>query len=153
MHASSYSTDSYIELTVPLMSLLALLLKYSLPQSWRKWNQLWGSHCTCLCSGSEPQLETTEVSNYSFSNCRNITVLCLLTLAESAPGCSFGVRAQTVIKIWCVKDMNLLKLISTATNLVLKCTNITFEKSALDYLPVSMTHASHSWVLRRMTSR
>ena len=37
----------------------------------------------------------------------------LLIKAESAPGWSFGVRAQTEVKIWCVKDVHLLKLVSS----------------------------------------
>ena len=37
-------------------------------------------------------------------------VTCLIILAESAPGCGLGVRAQTEMKI-CVKDMQLLKVV------------------------------------------
>ena len=40
-------------------------------------------------------------------------VMCLLILAESAPGCGLGVRAQTEMKIWCVKDMHLLKVVAS----------------------------------------
>ena len=39
--------------------------------------------------------------------------MCLLILAESAPGCGLGVRAQTEMKIWCVKDMHLLKVVAS----------------------------------------
>ena len=36
-----------------------------------------------------------------------VKVLSLLIVAESALGFSFGVRAQTESKIWCVKGMHL----------------------------------------------
>ena len=37
----------------------------------------------------------------------------LLILAECAPGFSFGARAQTEVKMWCVKGMHFLKLVSS----------------------------------------
>ena len=37
----------------------------------------------------------------------------LLILAESAPGYSFGVRAQTERKLWCVKNVHFLKVVSS----------------------------------------
>ena len=37
----------------------------------------------------------------------------LLILAECAPECSFGVGVQTEVKIWCVKGVHLLKLVSS----------------------------------------
>ena len=39
--------------------------------------------------------------------------MCLHILAESARRCSFGVRAQTETKIWCVKCVHLLKVVSS----------------------------------------
>ena len=47
-----------------LFTPLALILKYSLPQSWREWNWRFWSHCTGWCSGSESELDNTGVSNY-----------------------------------------------------------------------------------------
>ena len=49
-------------LTLYLCSLHALILQYSFPQSWRKWNWKFWSLCTGWCSESEPELENTEVS-------------------------------------------------------------------------------------------
>ena len=45
-------------------SLLALILEYSLPQSWKEWNWRFWSHCPGWCSESEPELDNTRVSNY-----------------------------------------------------------------------------------------
>ena len=42
-----------------------------------------------------------------------VKVMSLLIEGESALGFSFGVRAQTEIKIWCVKGMHLLKIVSS----------------------------------------
>ena len=42
-----------------------------------------------------------------------VKVTSLLIKAESALGFSFGVRAQTEMKIWCVKGMHLLKVVSS----------------------------------------
>ena len=49
-----------------------------------------------------------------------VKVTNLLILAESALGCSFGVRALTEMKIWCIKDMHLLKVVSSKKKRVLK---------------------------------
>ena len=40
-----------------------------------------------------------------------VKVTSLLIEAESAIGFSFGVRAQTKSKIWCIKNMHLLKVV------------------------------------------
>ena len=40
-----------------------------------------------------------------------VKVASRLIEAESALGFSFGVRAQTELKIWCVKGMHLLKAV------------------------------------------
>ena len=45
-------------------SLLAPILEYSLPQSWRQCNWRFWSYCIVWCSESEPELENTGVSNY-----------------------------------------------------------------------------------------
>ena len=60
--------------------ILALTLEYSLPQSWREWNWSFWNHCPGWCSKSEPELESTEVSNY-FCPQTNLqaNVLCSLT--------------------------------------------------------------------------
>ena len=42
-----------------------------------------------------------------------VNVTSLLAKAESGVGFSFGVRAWTEVKIWCVKGMYRLKLISS----------------------------------------
>ena len=39
-----------------------------------------------------------------------------LILPESAFGLSFGVRAQTEMKIWCIKGMCMLKIVSSEKN-------------------------------------
>ena len=46
-----------------------------------------------------------------------VKVTSLLIKAESALGFSFGVRAETEMKIWCVKVMHLLKVGSSEKNL------------------------------------
>ena len=42
-----------------------------------------------------------------------VKVTSLLNKAESALGLSFGVRAWTKVKIWCVKGMHLLMVVSS----------------------------------------
>ena len=44
----------------------------------------------------------------------------LLIEAESVLRLSFGVRAQTEMKIWCIKGMFLLKVVSSENNLGFK---------------------------------
>ena len=45
-------------------TLLALILEFSIPQSWREWNWRFWSHCPGWCSESEPEVDDTKVSNY-----------------------------------------------------------------------------------------
>ena len=47
-------------------------------------------------------------------------VMSLLNLAENAPKCNFGVRAQTDMKIWCVEGVHLLKVVSSENLLEIK---------------------------------
>ena len=47
-------------------------------------------------------------------------VMSLLIKSESAIGFSFGVRAQTKMKIWCIIGMCMLKVVSSETNLGFK---------------------------------
>ena len=42
----------------------ALILEYSLPQSWKEWNWRFWSYCPGWCSESEQELDNTRVSNY-----------------------------------------------------------------------------------------
>ena len=46
-----------------------------------------------------------------------VKVTSLLIKAESALGFSFRVRAQTEMKIWCIKGMQLLKVASSEIKL------------------------------------
>ena len=43
-----------------------------------------------------------------------VKVTSLLIVAKSAVGFSFGVTAQTEMKIWCVLDVYMLKVVSNA---------------------------------------
>ena len=54
-----YSTDCLINKFL----LLALILEYSLPQSWMEWNLCSWSHCPGWRSESEPELDNIRVSN------------------------------------------------------------------------------------------
>ena len=40
-----------------------------------------------------------------------VRVMSLLIITASAPGFSFGVRARTEMKIWCVVGMHMLKVV------------------------------------------
>ena len=56
-----------------------------------------------------------------------VKVTSLLVEAESALGFSFGVRTQTEMKIWCVKGMHLLKVVSSEKQLGFKGLLLSFR--------------------------
>ena len=49
-----------------------------------------------------------------------VKVTTLSTLVQSLPGFSFEARGQAEMKIWCIKGMYMLKVVSSEKNQVLK---------------------------------
>ena len=54
-----------------------------------------------------------------------VRVTSLLIIAASALGFSFGVRAQTEIKIWCVVGMHMLKVVNLGVKGLINLINLT----------------------------